>query len=139
MGKLSGIRRKVRQLGERAADIVSVFVGTWSFVFSYTLAMAAWIILHTSGVLHIDTPSFDLWSFWLAYFAGIQASILLMSSARQARIDRKRDLDAYSITRRNMTQLGEITDQIDVLESVLEDMYNEVSTKKRGRGHDSER
>lgn len=130
LNKINALQKKAKNIGDKAAQKVSAYVGTWLFVFIYTFSMALWIALHITGVLHIDTDSFFLWNLWLSYFAGTQASILLMSSNKQAYIDRRRDEEMLKTVKNNVSQLIEITEQIDIIEEVLEDMYQEVKEKK---------
>ena len=103
------------QLGSKVADIVSRFVGSWKFVFLYTASLVLWIALHKAGILKIDGPDFVKWNLWLSYFAGTQASIVLMSSERQSRLDRKR--------------LQKLMNQVEMLDEVLEDFIEEQESK----------
>jgi len=102
---------KKEPLGIRLSDTISKFVGTWTFIFLYTLSMVIWIGLHLLGILHIDSADFIKWNLWLSYFAGTQASIVLMSSERQAQIDRKK--------------IRHILLQVNMLEEILEDFIIE--------------
>jgi uncharacterized membrane protein len=45
------LRQHLETLGVEVADRVSFFVGTWRFIFLYTLAMVLWIVGHESGYL----------------------------------------------------------------------------------------
>jgi len=104
------------KLSAKVSDKISSFVGTWTFVFLYTLSMGIWIGLHLLGILHIDGPDFIKWNLWLSYFAGTQASIVLMSSERQSELDRKK--------MRNLLQ------QVDMLEEILNEFLTEEEQKK---------
>lgn len=103
------------KLSIKASDMISKFVGTWTFIFVYTASMILWITLHLLGILHIDSQDFIKWNLWLSYFAGTQASIVMMSSDRQAESDRKK--------------IREISENIDLLEEILNDFIDEEEAK----------
>lgn len=121
------------RLGIVAADFVARFVGTWYFVSLYTFGMAIWIILHVTGVLHIDTPEFMRWNLWLSYFAGIQASILLMAANRAAERD-KRSQDAVhqkslDLSQDSLSMLKDLEQDLDELASVVEELVKDEVAK----------
>ena len=129
-----GTIKKLSKLGVRISNKVSSFVGTWTFVFLYTGSMIVWILLHLAGILHIDGPDFIKWNLWLSYFAGTQASLVLMSQARQSDMDRKRqelDLDISKKTLQmfeiNNKRMESMVHQMDVLEDILDAMLGEVN------------
>ena len=132
------IRKKMAKFGVRVSDKVSAFVGTWSFIFIYTGSMITWIILHLMGVLHIDGPDFIKWNLWLSYFAGTQASLVLMSQARQSDNDRKRqELDLHigkktlQMFEINNKRMESMVHQMDVLEDILDAMIEESAKNER--------
>lgn len=124
------LRVILKNLGDWASDKIAGFVGTWSFIITYTSAMAVWIYLHVIGILHIDSADFIKWNLWLSYFAGIQASILLMAAGRASEKDRKRSEKTLRNTQTQTTQLKDITTQLETFETVLEDLYEEIKAKK---------
>lgn len=76
-------------IGLRCADTVSKIVASWGFIITYTGAMILWIVLHLTGVLDIDSADFVKYNLILSWFAGTQASIVMMSQNRQSERDRK--------------------------------------------------
>ena len=110
------MKKKLESFSVRASDIISSFVATWTFIFLYTFSMILWIILHVMGILHIDSFDFIKWNLFLSWFAGIQASIVMMSSDRQAEIDRKK--------------IRQLLDQVDMLEEILNDYLDEQEEKQ---------
>lgn len=125
------------KLGERASDKMTNWVGSWTFVWIYTLSMIAWIILHEMGVLHIDSPDFIRFNLWLSYFAGIQASIVLMSAARAGQEDRVRRDEAFEIekstfqiTTETDQRVLQLMKQITILETVVEALIKEKQERE---------
>lgn len=115
------------------ADLVSGFVGTWKFILLYTFSMIIWINLHLNGVLSIDSDDFMKWNLWLSYFAGIQASILLMSAEKQAKIDRTRDESTHNIAKKNLDRLTVLVKHIELIEDVIEDLAEGAQEKDNER------
>jgi uncharacterized membrane protein len=121
-----GVIQKLNRLGERMADVVAGFVGTWKFITLYTVSMIVWMVLHVSGVLHIDSPEFMRWNLWLSYFAGIQASILLMASNRELEKDRRRAKDTMKLTEYNLDRVSQLSKDIDDLEALLTNVLEDI-------------
>lgn len=69
--------------GERAADRMRNTMGSWTFVFSFLLFMAAWAALNSIGFfLHWDRYPFILLNLFLSMLAGLQGAILLIAAKR---------------------------------------------------------
>jgi uncharacterized membrane protein len=122
--------RKWYRFWHRLADRISGAVGTWHFVLLYTLSMITWIALHRMGILSVDTPGFDKWNMWLAWFAGIQASIVLMSTARQEAADRRKHDCAFQVDRDTHAMIRDMAEQITDLEEIIADLLREKSGGK---------
>jgi len=111
---------------------VSTAVASWTFVIIYTVSMILWISLHKMGILHIDSQEFMKWNLWLSYFAGIQASIVLMASNRQANTDRKSHTKAWDLDKKTYKTVQDLCqriqylqDQLTILESSLDQVILE--------------
>lgn len=109
--RIKKVWSRAKACGITVSDWVSRSVGTWTFVIVYTGVMMVWIMAHVLGVLHIDNSDFMKWNLFLSWFAGTQASIVLMSSDRQSERDRRR--------------MERISRQVDMLDDVLEDFIDE--------------
>lgn len=76
--------------GQKSADAIAKFGGSWSFIFLFVVILGSWILLNT---LHFLGLSFDRYPFILlnlvlSCLAAIQAPIIMMSQNRQATRDR---------------------------------------------------
>jgi len=109
----------------KISEMVSHFVSTWVFVFIYTIAMVLWIILHQLEILKIDSKDFIKWNLWLSYFAGIQASIVLMASNRESKRDRRKHEKAFALDKTMYQLIQCMIKQIDDLEEVVHDLLKE--------------
>ena len=88
-------------LGQRAADAMARFGGSWTFILIFSLILICWVILNSVILLHYDR-AFDpypyiLLNLFLSMLASIQAPIILMSQNRQAEIDRRQAEHDYEV------------------------------------------
>lgn len=86
--------KKKRTLGQKAADALARFAGSWVFITLFLLMLCFWIALNTVILTRpYDTYPFILLNLILSCLAAIQAPVIMMSQNRQAQIDR---LDAQN-------------------------------------------
>ncbi len=74
--------------GERVADQVAAFGGSWAFIGLALSAIAAWILLNAWSKHGFDPYPFILLNLVLSCLAGLQAPIIMMSQNRHAARDR---------------------------------------------------
>lgn len=78
--------------GERIADRVAEFGGSWAFIISFVVVLIVWIALNVSVLFGVWDPfPFILLNLVLSCIAALQAPVILMSQNRQASRDRYRD------------------------------------------------
>lgn len=83
--------RDNRTLGERAADTIAAFGGSWPFILMFFGLLLAWTLINTEvlGPLHpFDPYPFIFLNLLLSMLAAIQAPIIMMSQNRAADRDR---------------------------------------------------
>lgn len=108
--------------GQRMADRVAAFGGSWSFILLFTGIMVAWMLLN-SYVL-IDDKAFDpypyiLLNLTLSSLAALQAPIIMMSQNRQAAKDRL-DISAdYQVNLKAELEIMRLHEKIDDLTQLL--------------------
>jgi CRP/FNR family cyclic AMP-dependent transcriptional regulator len=104
--------------GDRAADTIAEFGGSWKFIIASISLFILWI--GTNAFLLTRKP-FDAYPFILLNLAlnmitALQAPIIMMSQNRQSHKDRLRaDLD-YAVNLKNELALNEILQRLQVLE-----------------------
>jgi len=110
----------------KASDFVAKWVATWVFVFIYTGAMITWILLHKFGILNIDSSDFIKWNLLLSWFAGTQASVIMISAGRATERDSKNiikslelDKKGVELDRQGLIWLKRIGKQIESFDSKL--------------------
>ena len=68
-----------RSVGEKVADKITEFVGSWKFIIGFCIFLFLWMILNTYFIFIIDPYPFILLNLILSCIAAIQAPIIMMS------------------------------------------------------------
>jgi len=105
--------------GQRTADKVAQFGGSWTFIGLFALVMVTWVILN-SVILAKANKSFDpypyiLLNLFLSMLAAIQAPIILMSQNRQAYKDRMSAEHDYEVNLKAELEILALHEKIDTL------------------------
>lgn len=110
-----------RTTGQRLADGVSAFVGSWGFILIFLLLLILWIILN--GFLLAGAPwdpyPFILLNLMLSTFAAIQAPIILMSQNRSAERDRRKAEVDLHVDRTSAKKIDEIQTELKEIKKLL--------------------
>jgi uncharacterized membrane protein len=82
----------VRTPGDRLADQLTAWAGSWAFLASQTVFLFLWIILNvTAWMNHWDPYPFILLNLVLSFQAAYTAPILMISQNRQAKLHERRN------------------------------------------------
>ena len=106
--------KKKYTVGQRAADAIAGFAGSWAFIFSFVGVLIGWMVLNilmASGAF--DPYPFILLNLVLSCVAAIQAPLIMMSQNRQEQKDRCRAENDYK---------GNLKTEI-----MIEDLYTKVN------------
>jgi len=123
-------------LGQRAADKVASFGGSWTFVGLFAGLMLGWIGLNTTLlVLHgstFDPYPYILLNLFLSMLAAIQAPVILMSQNRQSERDRAAAGHDYEVNLKSELEIMLLHEKIDSLrERQWSDLLAIQSTQSR--------
>lgn len=112
--------------GERVADKVAAFGGSWTFILSFSGILIVWIATNALLLLNkgFDPYPFILLNLVLSCVAALQAPFIMMSQNRQEVIDRKRAENDYMINLKAEIEIRELHDKIDELVKRLDDKKN---------------
>ena len=104
-------------LGERLADRVATFGGSWSFLIIFALFLCAWITINSLVLLWrpVDPYPFILLNLVLSCLAAIQAPIIMMSQNRQESKDRLRAQHDYQVNLKAELEIRQIHEKLDHL------------------------
>lgn len=112
---------KSRTLGQRSADGLTKWAGSWAFIIIFLTTIVVWVYVNAYLVFNLGKEPFDPFPFillnlGLSLLAAIQAPIILMSQNRQGQIDRLRAEYDYSVNRKAEREIQEIQKQLSRIE-----------------------
>ncbi len=101
--------------GERVADRVAAFGGSWTFILLFMGVLIAWMGLNVSGLFvgPFDPYPFILLNLVLSCVAALQAPVIMMSQKRQEDKDRRRSENDYMINLRAEMEIRQLHEKID--------------------------
>jgi CRP/FNR family cyclic AMP-dependent transcriptional regulator len=114
---------EVETFGERVADGVAHFGGSWSFIITGLVVLVAYVT--TNIILRgaaWDPYPFILLNLFLSMLAAIQAPVIMMSQNRQDSKDRVRGELDYDVNRRSEREIQAVTHKLNVLDDKFGDV-----------------
>ena len=101
-------------LGQRAADTIAQFAGSWAFIFSFTGVLILWMIVNAVlAAKAFDPYPFILLNLVLSCVAAIQAPLIMMSQNRQEAKDRERAENDYKVNLKNELIIDDLHQKLD--------------------------
>ena len=113
-----GLAKDDRSFGERLADRVASFGGSWAFIIGFTVALMIWMTWNWVGKgLHLacDPYPFIFLNLLLSMLAALQAPVIMMSQNRQSARDRKAAEYDYVVNLRAELEILRLHDKLDAL------------------------
>jgi uncharacterized membrane protein len=111
--------------GQRIADKVASFGGSWTFIIIFGVILAIWVIFNSTALLakHFDPYPYILLNLFLSMIASIQAPVIMMSQNRQSAKDRlKSDLD-YEVNLKAELEVAHLHRKVDHIYERIEDHF----------------
>lgn len=103
-------------LGQRAADAIAKFAGSWAFIFSFTGVLLLWMVVNTILAADAFDPfPFILLNLVLSCVAAIQAPLIMMSQNRQEEKDRRRAENDYKVNLKTEIMIEDLYDKINAI------------------------
>lgn len=103
-------------LGQRAADKIAKFAGSWAFIFSFTGVLILWMVANTVlATKAFDPYPFILLNLVLSCVAAIQAPLIMMSQNRQEEKDRHRAENDYKVNLKTEIMIEDIFDKVTAI------------------------
>jgi len=137
--KLDGDEQQNMTFGQRIADKVASFGGSWTFIISFSAFLLVWIgiNIYWLGNKGFDPYPFILLNLILSSLAAVQAPVIMMSQNRQEEKDRERGKKDYMINLKSELEVRMLHEKMDHLiisqqEEVLEihkvqvDLMNDI-------------
>jgi uncharacterized membrane protein len=108
-----------KTFGQRAADAVAKFGGSWSFIILFGVVLVCWVILNSYILVNynkaFDPYPYILLNLFLSMLASIQAPIILMSQNRQAEKDRQNAEHDYEVNLKAELEIMLLHEKVDLL------------------------
>ena len=104
-------------LGQRVADRVATFGGSWTFISLFALVIALWIAVNAVALLRrpFDPFPFILLNLVLSCLAAVQAPVIMMSQNRHDAKDRLRAENDYRINLKSELEIRHLGERLDLL------------------------
>jgi uncharacterized membrane protein len=115
--------------GERLADTVARFGGSWSFIILFAIALVSYSSTNVALRNHAWDPyPFILLNLFLSMLAAIQAPVIMMSQNRQDAKDRLRSELDFQVNRRAETEIQTLSHQLNLLMDKVEDVARQTAS-----------
>jgi CRP/FNR family cyclic AMP-dependent transcriptional regulator len=119
------IIEKEATFGERIADAVARFGGSWTFIIVFAVLMTVYTLINiTLGKRAWDPYPFILLNLFLSMLAAIQAPVIMMSQNRQDTKDRLRGELDFEVNRRAETEIQGLARKLNLLDEKVDDVGN---------------
>lgn len=103
-------------LGQRAADAIAKFAGSWSFIFSFAGVLILWMVVNALlATKAFDPYPFILLNLVLSCVAAIQAPLIMMSQNRQEEKDRRRAENDYKVNLKTEIMIEDLYDKVNAI------------------------
>jgi uncharacterized membrane protein len=116
--------------GERIADHVASFGGSWTFIITFGVTLALYVglnvyLLSTRGKTWDPYP-FILLNLFLSMLAAIQAPVIMMSQNRQDARDRLRSELDFEVNRRAEAEIQALSRKVHYLTDIVGDLHDHI-------------
>jgi uncharacterized membrane protein len=118
--------------GDRLADRVADFVGSWKFVIYFLVGVGIWCVLNIVELLFMpfDPYPFVFLNFVLALVASLQAPLIMMSQNRAQIKDRLRAEQDYQVNLKSELMLQKLHERIDEMQAPEPKKRGEIKKRK---------
>jgi len=117
-------------LGERVADVVASFGGSWTFIIAFAMVLATYAYINIRlGPGAWDPYPFILLNLFLSMLASVQAPVIMMSQNRQDKKDRLRSELDFDVNRRAHSEIQGLAHKLNLLGDRVGDIEDMVRTK----------
>ncbi len=113
--KIDNDDKQTLTIGQRIADKVASFGGSWTFIISFGVFIFIWIFINLSWLINkgFDPYPFILLNLILSCLASLQAPVIMMSQNRQEEKDRERAKKDYMINLKSELEIRTLHEKID--------------------------
>ena len=121
---------KEMSFGERIADHVAAFGGSWTFIITFAVIL----IIYSGANVWLDKRAWDPYPFillnlFLSMLAAIQAPVIMMSQNRQDQKDRLRGELDFDVNRRAESEIQSLARKLNLLDEKFDDLSSLLREK----------
>jgi len=118
--------------GDRMADKIASFGGSWTFILSFMSFLLIWISFNIYWLSNkgFDPYPFILLNLILSCIAALQAPVIMMSQNRQEEKDRERAKEDLKINQKAEEEIRSLHEKLDLLIQQHNEFRKEMQTRK---------
>ena len=119
-------------MGQKAADTIAKFAGSWAFIFSFTAILILWMIVNVLLAANAFDPyPFILLNLVLSCVAAIQAPLIMMSQNRQEEKDRRRAENDYKVNLKTEIMIEDLYDKVNIILAKQNEIEKSLNPKSK--------
>jgi uncharacterized membrane protein len=116
-------------LGQRSADRLAAFMGSWPFLLGQTILLALWVFVNAlAWASHWDPYPFILLNLFLSLQAAYAAPVIMMSQNRQILKDRIEAHNDFQVNQKTEEEVRLILDHLDAQNLALESLSQKLES-----------
>ena len=119
------------KFGDRIADKITKFVGSWTFILGFSSFLIIWIMINLYMLDNLDPYPFILLNLVLSCIAALQAPVIMMSQNREAKRDSLRSKNDYRTDLKSELILEELHDKIEKIEKNQKEILKILESIKK--------
>jgi uncharacterized membrane protein len=121
--------------GERIADLVAGFGGSWTFIITFLVILVGYSMLSMlMGRNSWDPYPFILLNLFLSMLAALQAPVIMMSQNRQDTKDRLRGELDYDVNRRAESEIQGLARRLNAMDDKIADIHDHLHQRQFSSG-----
>ena len=119
--------------GQKAADAVARFAGSWAFIFSFIAVMVIWMVMNVLlAAKALDAYPFILLNLVLSCIAAVQAPLIMMSQNRQEVKDRKRAENDYRVNLKSEFVIDALYKKLESVSEMQKKIFKKLEALSGG-------
>lgn len=119
--------------GQKAADAVASFAGSWAFIFSFIAVMVIWMVMNVLlAAKAFDAYPFILLNLVLSCIAAVQAPLIMMSQNRQEVKDRKRAENDYRVNLKSEFVIDALYKKLESVSEMQKKIFKKLEALSGG-------
>ena len=119
--------------GQKAADAVARFAGSWAFIFSFIAVMVIWMVMNVLlAAKAFDAYPFILLNLVLSCIAAVQAPLIMMSQNRQEVKDRKRAENDYRVNLKSEFVIDALYKKLESISEMQKKIFKKLEVLSGG-------